>query len=80
MLPRALAHAGPLVLDADALNALAGDAQLQAPGRSARGRHVMTPHLLEAARLLGSDTRGVQADLLAAAQTLAESGTVARWC
>ncbi|MBS0429083.1 MAG: NAD(P)H-hydrate dehydratase [Proteobacteria bacterium] len=72
VLPRALAHAGPLVLDADALNALAGDAQLQALVAAREAATVMTPHPLEAARLLGSDTRGVQADRLAAAQTLAE--------
>lgn len=72
VLPRALAHAGPLVLDADALNALAGDAQLQSLLAARKAATVMTPHPLEAARLLGSDTRRVQADRLAAAQTLAD--------
>lgn len=72
VLPRALAHDGPLVLDADALNALAGDAQLQALVAAREAATVMTPHPLEAARLLGSDTRGVQADRLAAAQALAD--------
>lgn len=72
-LPRAL-KAGALVLDADALNAIAADAQLQAL-LEARGRRgaptVLTPHPLEAARLLASDTAFVQEDRLAAARTLA---------
>ncbi|MDI3380810.1 NAD(P)H-hydrate dehydratase [Xenophilus aerolatus] len=72
VLPRALAHDGPLVLDADALNALAGDAQLQILLAGRQAATVMTPHPLEAARLLGSDTRQVQADRLAAAQALAD--------
>lgn len=58
----------PMVLDADALNALAygdisatwGDAPV-----------VLTPHPTEAARLLGSDTQSVQANRPLAAQTLA---------
>jgi hydroxyethylthiazole kinase-like uncharacterized protein yjeF len=73
VLPRALA-ARALVLDADALNAIAADPQLQAQ-LAARGRRaaptVLTPHPLEAARLLGTDTRAVQADRLAAARELA---------
>ena len=58
----------PLVLDADALNALAhGDI---APTWG-RGTIVMTPHPTEAARLLKTDALAVQADRLSAAQTLA---------
>lgn len=72
VLPRALAHTGPLVLDADALNALAGDAQLQLLLAAREAATIVTPHPLEAARLLGVDTRSVQADRLAAAQTLAD--------
>lgn len=73
----ALLHTSPcLVLDADALNAVAADPALQAL-LAARGQHkrttVLTPHPLEAARLLGSDTPTVQGDRLAAAQALAES-------
>ncbi len=74
-LPRLLSAARTLVLDADALNAVAADASLQAllQARSARGRPtVMTPHPLEAARLLGASTTQVQADRLAAARQLAE--------
>ena len=72
VLPRALAHDGPLVLDADALNALAGDAPRQSLLAARQAPTVLTPHPLEAARLLGSDTRSVQADRLAAAQALAD--------
>lgn len=73
VLPRVLAEAGTLVLDADALNAVAGDAGLQAQllARQQAGRAtVMTPHPLEAARLLGTSTAKVQADRLGAASQL----------
>ncbi|WP_338795369.1 NAD(P)H-hydrate dehydratase [Acidovorax sp. DW039] len=69
-----LQRAEQLVLDADALNALSGDAELQGllVLRSVQGKNtVLTPHPLEAARLLGSDTPHVQADRLKAAQELA---------
>ena len=72
-LPRLLSLAGRLVLDADALNALATDPQLMAQLRQRRPRGlatVITPHPLEAARLLACDVTQVQADRLAAAQTL----------
>jgi len=73
-LPPLLAHAARLVLDADALNAIAADSALQSllAARAARGRPtVLTPHPLEAARLLGVKAADVQADRLAAAQQLA---------
>lgn len=73
-LPPLLAHAARLVLDADALNAVAGDAALAAllQARGARGLPtLLTPHPLEAARLLAMGTAQVQADRLAAAQALA---------
>ena len=69
-----LHHAARLVLDADALNALAADPGLQdrLRRRGARGlRSILTPHPLEAARLLGSSVQAVQSDRLAAAQELA---------
>lgn len=84
LLPELLRRAPRLVLDADALNAVASDPALQTLLR-ARGRHegapqetVLTPHPLEAARLLGTDTHSVQKDRLAAAQALSErwAGTV----
>lgn len=75
VLPGLLDVAPRLVLDADALNAIAADAQLQAllTQRAKRGlMSVLTPHPLEAARLLASTTAQVQADRLAAAQTLSQ--------
>jgi NAD(P)H-hydrate epimerase len=59
----------PLVADADALNALAGD-----PGSlEARGAPtVITPHPGELGRLLGMSTAAIQADRLGAARRAAE--------
>lgn len=74
LLPTLLARAGRLLLDADALNALATDAALapQLAARAGRGREtVLTPHPLEAARLLGTDAATVQADRLHAVAALA---------
>ena len=74
VLPLLLAHAARLVLDADALNAIAADEGLQPllAARAARARAtLLTPHPLEAARLLGRDTAAAQADRLAAAAALA---------
>lgn len=75
VLPRVIATAHALVLDADALNAIAADPQLHTllQARAARtGRAtVITPHPLEAARLLGRTSADVQADRLAAAGELA---------
>jgi hydroxyethylthiazole kinase-like uncharacterized protein yjeF len=74
LLPRVLSSAPRAVLDADALNAIVADSALQTLLRARSGRvaaTVLTPHPLEAARLLGSDTGAVQADRLAAARELA---------
>lgn len=76
VLPRILSAAPAAVLDADALNAIASDTQLRTQLQARRGRAyrtVLTPHPLEAARLLGSSAATVQADRLAAAQQLAEA-------
>lgn len=73
VLPRACSTAARLVLDADALNALAMDSQLQSlmKARAARSAPtVLTPHPLEAARLLDTTAAQVQADRLAAAREL----------
>ncbi len=79
-LPGCLADATRLVLDADALNAVARDADLRARlrARHARGAAtVLTPHPLEAARLLACSAADVQADRLAAARRLAnDTGAV----
>jgi ADP-dependent NAD(P)H-hydrate dehydratase / NAD(P)H-hydrate epimerase len=75
-MPLLLEHARHLVLDADALNALARSPQLQAAlaSRDNQGRTtVLTPHPLEAARLLDTTTTVVQQDRLAAARTLAQT-------
>lgn len=74
-LPALLSHAARLVLDADALNAVAVDSQLQTllVQRSARGLPTLiTPHPLEAARLMGTDAKAVQHNRVAAALNLAE--------
>jgi hydroxyethylthiazole kinase-like uncharacterized protein yjeF len=75
-LPILLSRSARLVLDADALNAVAADVSLQRllRARSDQGRHtILTPHPLEAARLLGeSSSAAVQADRLVAAQMLAD--------
>ncbi len=64
-----------LVLDADALNAIAADRTLAAQLQARAGRPdcttVLTPHPLEAARLLGSSAEAVQGDRLGAARELA---------
>ncbi len=75
-LPVLLSRSARLVLDADALNAIAGDTALQSQlaARASRGlATVLTPHPLEAARLLAlPGTERVQANRLAAAQSLAQ--------
>lgn len=73
LLPVILSTAPRVVVDADALNAIADDAQLQSL-LSARCRRqvatVLTPHPLEAARLLGSSAAQIQRDRLVAVQQL----------
>lgn len=73
-LPKLLTQARALVLDADALNAVARRPDLQALLTSRRTNGlptVLTPHPLEAARLLGTDTAHIQNHRLAAARQLA---------
>ena len=76
-LPQLLSASARLVLDADALNAVAADSSLQTllRARDGRGLHtVLTPHPLEAARLAGlPDAGAIQAHRLEQAQALAES-------
>jgi hydroxyethylthiazole kinase-like uncharacterized protein yjeF len=78
VLPEVLQRSAHLVLDADGLNALAQDRSLQnalrqrANQQSTLQATVLTPHPLEAARLLGCTTGQVQNDRLQAAQELAE--------
>lgn len=71
LLARAAGGGGPLVLDADALNLLASDPALAAALAGRTGPTLLTPHPLEAARLLDIPVAEVQADRLAAARRLA---------
>jgi len=75
VLEQVLLSGAPLVLDADAINAIAMNQSLQAllTSRSDRKVHtVLTPHPLEAARLLDCSAAGVQQDRPAAANRLAQ--------
>ena len=64
-----LAAGVPAVLDADALNAMAGDPTAIA---GAAGPVIVTPHPGEASRLLGIPIAEIEADRLAAARSLAD--------
>jgi hydroxyethylthiazole kinase-like uncharacterized protein yjeF len=70
LLETALAAPCSLVLDADALNLLAGDPELAR--QAARRNHptLLTPHPGEAARLLGLGIADIQADRIGAAHRL----------
>lgn len=64
-------YLGPLVLDADGLTLFAGRADAIAAG--VQRVRVLTPHVGEAARLLGTTSALVEADRIAAARALAQS-------
>jgi len=68
----ALKSPAKLVLDADALNLLGADNELQALLKNRKGDTILTPHPAEAGRLLGMGTHDVQQDRVAAASMLAE--------
>jgi hydroxyethylthiazole kinase-like uncharacterized protein yjeF len=68
---KALDARTPLVVDADALNLAAARPELQARLAAHDGPAVLTPHPLEAARLLGVTAPIVQADRLEHARELA---------
>jgi hydroxyethylthiazole kinase-like uncharacterized protein yjeF len=71
-LPTLLHQAHQLVLDADALNQIARKPEWQAlVAQRVFGRTILTPHPLEAARLLGCSTEHIQRDRVHAAQVLA---------
>ena len=75
VLPKVLQESVHLVLDADALNAISKDPWLRDLLRLRATQKmftVITPHPLEAARLLNTSSTEVQNDRLFAAQTLAE--------
>jgi len=64
----------PMVVDADALSALAGHLDLL---RHAAGPRVLTPHPGEMARMLGTTIEAVQADRIEMARTFAREHRVA---
>jgi hydroxyethylthiazole kinase-like uncharacterized protein yjeF len=70
LLVKVIDGGAPLVLDADALNRLAGDADLQSRLAQRKAPTILTPHPLEAARLLGVTAGVVQADRIEAAREL----------
>jgi len=61
----------PLLLDADALNLLAREGNLNVAVASRSAPTLLTPHPAEAARLLASDVVTVQSDRITAARELA---------
>jgi hydroxyethylthiazole kinase-like uncharacterized protein yjeF len=70
LLEAALAAPCPLVLDADALNLLAGDPDLAKQATRRSHPTLLTPHPGEAARLLSMTSAEIQANRIAAAYTL----------
>lgn len=72
LLETAIGFERPLVIDADGLNLLASEGNLQTAlaGRSVPA--ILTPHPTEAARLLECGTPDVQADRLAAAREISQ--------
>ncbi|MBI3230263.1 MAG: NAD(P)H-hydrate dehydratase, partial [Burkholderiales bacterium] len=74
LVERALGSASPIVIDADALNLIALEESLQQQLQARRAITLLTPHPLEAARLLGhlaGNAELVQKDRLGAARELA---------
>lgn len=71
VLEKALALDLPLVLDADALNLIAAEADLQAALTDRQGPTLLTPHPAEAARLLDVEVPAIQADRIDMAQQIA---------
>jgi hydroxyethylthiazole kinase-like uncharacterized protein yjeF len=71
LLAQALRLDVPLVLDADALNLVAGYTVLQSAVQARKHPTLLTPHPAEGARLLGVATEAVQADRIGAALRLA---------
>jgi hydroxyethylthiazole kinase-like uncharacterized protein yjeF len=70
LLGAVLASDIPCVLDADALNLIAGNEDLRKACARRGAETILTPHPAEAGRLLASKTSDVQADRLKAARNL----------
>ena len=71
LLARAIDSDSPLVIDADALTLVGASPDLLARVAARSAATVLTPHPLEAARLLGMTAGAIQADRLAAAREMA---------
>lgn len=74
-LPAVLQHAGRLVLDADALNVISRQPTQRHALRERQSKglaSILTPHPLEAARLLNCTVQDIQADRLGAARRLGD--------
>jgi hydroxyethylthiazole kinase-like uncharacterized protein yjeF len=72
LIQRVLSSPNTLVLDADALNLIAASITLQQQLAERPAITIITPHPLEAARLLGITVAEIQADRLSAARLLAK--------
>ncbi|RJX32621.1 MAG: NAD(P)H-hydrate dehydratase [Oxalobacter sp.] len=73
LLAKTLNARQPIVLDADAFNLIAAEPGLQQRVRNRREPTLMTPHPLEAARLLSISSNEVQANRIDAARKLANA-------
>jgi hydroxyethylthiazole kinase-like uncharacterized protein yjeF len=73
LLGAVLASDIPCVLDADALNLIAGDEDLRKACARRTAETLLTPHPAEAARLLAQKTADVQSDRLKAAKNLSQN-------
>src|SRR6266853_103596 len=71
LLGAALAAPVPVVLDADALNVIAGSRTFTASLAKRKAATIMTPHPAEAGRLLGVTAAAAQADRVASARAIA---------
>ncbi|NNG25810.1 NAD(P)H-hydrate dehydratase [Telluria aromaticivorans] len=71
LLAKALDSDSPLVIDADAITLIGASPDLLARLAARSAPTILTPHPLEAARLLGKDAGEVQADRLQAARDMA---------
>ncbi|MDD5241857.1 MAG: NAD(P)H-hydrate dehydratase [Sulfuricella sp.] len=72
MLKQALETELPLVLDADALNLIGADSELQTQVKDRKGGTILTPHPAEAARLTGGSTHDIQQERVVSASMLAK--------
>jgi ADP-dependent NAD(P)H-hydrate dehydratase / NAD(P)H-hydrate epimerase len=73
LLGAVLASDLPCVLDADALNLIAGNEDLRRACARRKADSIITPHPAEAGRLLAESTANVQADRLKAARALSSN-------